>query len=153
MTADLQQAADSRFAAALADTGGRDPRDYYRDRLAELKHSNPAGYAELVTYYEDTLIPSIVEQGVDPIAAWLAFGVRLAEATAPGRAVAVDRVGRSSPYSPPGERMDMFLHLPEDRRTRALLVGLPPEPSGPQMATYEWLVLGRRGASSPRNRP
>ena len=153
MTTDLQRAANARFAAALAETGGRDPRDYYRDRLAELKQSSPAGYANIVAYYEDTLIPSIVEEEADPIAAWLAFGVRLAEATAPGRAVAVDREGRSSPYSPPGEQVDMFLHLPEDRRTRTLLVGLPPEPSGPQMATYEWLVLGRRTASSPWKKP
>lgn len=145
MTTDLRRAADARFAAALADTGGRDPRDYYRDRLAELKRSSPGGYAEIVAYYEDMLIPSIAEQGVDPIAAWLAFGVRLAEAAAPGRAVAVDRKGRSSPYLPPGEPVDMFLHLPEDRRRRALLVGLPPEPSGAQVATYEWLVLGQRG--------
>lgn len=153
MTTGPRRAADARFADALAETGGRDPRDFYRARLAELKHSSPAGYAGIVAYYDDTLIPSIVEQGADPVAAWLAFGVRLAEATALGRAVAVDRKGRSSPYSPPGEPVDMFLHLPEDRRRRALLVGLPPEPSGPQMATYEWLVLGRRGPGSPRKKP
>ena len=146
MTTDLRRAADARFAAALAETGSRDPRDYYRDHLAELKRSSPAEYADVVAYYEDTLIPSIAEQEADPIAAWREFGVRLAEATAPGRAVAVDRKGRSSPFSPPGEPADMFLHLPEDRQRRALLVGLPPEPSAPQMAAYEWLVLGRRGA-------
>ena len=146
MATDIQEDADARFAAALAESGGRDPRDYYRDRLAELKRSSPEGYAEMVAHYKEVLIPSIVEEETEPIAAWLAFGVRLAEATAPGRTVAVDRRGRSFPFSPPGQPADMLLHLPENRRTRAFLVGLPPEPSGAQMATYEWLVLGRRAA-------
>ena len=144
MTTDLRPAADARFATALAETGARDPRDYYRARLGELKRSNPEGYADLVAYFETTLIPCIARREADPLAAWLAFGIRLAEAAAPGRPVAVDRSGRSAPFAPPGRLEDMFLHLPEDRRTRALLVGLPPEPSDAQMATYDWLVLGRR---------
>ena len=39
----------------------------------------------------------------------------------------------------------MILHLPDARNARALLVALPPEPSAAQMATHNWLVLGRRG--------
>ena len=43
MTTDLQTKADARFAAALAASGARDPRDYYRARLRDLKRSNPKG--------------------------------------------------------------------------------------------------------------
>jgi len=144
MTTDLQAKADARFAAALAAGGARDPRDYYRARLRDLKQSNPLGYADAVAYYQSTLIPSIAEQEADPLTAWREFGLLLARLTAPGRAVAVDATGRSRPFEPPGETADLILHLPDARNARALLVGLPPKPSAAQMATHNWLVLGRR---------
>ena len=144
MTDDLQQKADARFEAALAATGARDPRDYYRLRLQELRQSNAEGYTDAVAYYQSTLVPSIAEEDADPLEAWQAFGLRIAHFTAPGRAVAVDQAGRSRPFEPPGSAEDMILHLPDARNRRALLVGLPPEPSSAQMATYNWLVQGRR---------
>ena len=144
MTTDLRTKADARFRAALAAGGARDPRDYYRARLRDLKQSNPQGYADAVAYYQSTLIPSIAEQEADPLAAWREFGLLLARLTAPGRAVAVDATGRSRPFEPPGETGDLILHLPDARNARALLVGLPPKPSAAQMATHNWLVLGRR---------
>lgn len=144
MTTDLQAKADARFAAALADAGARDPRDYYRARLRDLRRSNPKGYADAVAYYQSTLVPSIAEHEADPLAAWREFGLLLARLTAPGRPVAVDAGGRSRPFEPPGEAGDLVLHLPDARNARALLVGLPPKPSAAQMATHNWLVLGRR---------
>ena len=144
MTDDLQQKADARFEAALAATGARDPRDYYRTRLRELRQSNPEGYADAVAYYQRTLVTSIAEQDADPFEAWQSFGLRIAQLTAAGRAVAVNPAGRSRPFEAPGRTEDMILHLPDARNRRALLVGLPPEPSAAQMATYNWLVQGRR---------
>lgn len=144
MTTDLHARADARFAEALAATGARDPRDYYRARLRDLRRSNPRGYADAVGYYQTTLVPSIAERGADPLAAWQEFGLLLARLTAPGRPVAVDRTGRSRPFEPPGEPQDMVLHLPDAGNARALLVGLPPTPSAAQTATHDWLVLGRR---------
>ncbi len=144
MTDDLQNKADVRFEAALAATGARDPRDYYRSQLRELKQSNPQGYADAVAYYQSTLVTSIAEQDADPLRAWQSFGLRLAQLTAAGRPVAVDPAGRSHPFEPPGNVEDMILHLPDARNRRALLVGLPPEPSAAQMATCNWLVQGRR---------
>jgi len=144
MATDLQKKADARFTAALAAAGARDPRDYYRARLRDLKRSNPQGYADAVAYYQPTLVPSIAEDGADPLVAWRDFGLLLARLSAPGRAVAVDPGGRSRLFEPPGEAEDMILHLPDARNARALLVGLPPEPSAAQMATHNWLVLGRR---------
>ena len=38
----------------------------------------------------------------------------------------------------------MVLHIPDARNGRPLLVGLPPKPSSAQMATHNWLVMGRR---------
>lgn len=144
MTDDLRKKADARFEAALTATGARDPRDYYRSQLRELKQSNPQGYADAVAYYQSTLVTSIAEQDADPLRAWQSFGLRLAQFIAAGRAVAVDADGRSRPFEAPGNAGDMILHLPDARNRRALLVGLPPEPSAAQMATYNWLVRGRR---------
>ena len=144
MTDDLPKKADARFEAALAATGARDPREYYRSRLRELRQSNPQGYADAVAYYQSTLVTSIAEQDADPLKAWQTFGLRIAQLTAAGRAVAVDPVGRSHPFEPPGRTVDMILHLPDARNQRALLVGLPPEPTAAQMATFNWLVQGRR---------
>ena len=152
MTTDLHKKADARFAAALAATGARDPRDYYRSRLRDLKQSNPEGYAGAVAYYQSTVVPSIAEQDADPLAAWREFGLLLARLTSPGRAVAVDPGGRSRPLESPGKAEDMILHLPDARNARALLVGLPPEPSAAQMATHNWLVLGHRATAGEAGR-
>lgn len=139
-----QQAADARFEEALAATGARDPRDYYRGRLRELKRANPEGYAEGVGYYRNTLVPSIAAGEAEPIGAWREYGLLLARLTAPGRAVAVDATGRSRPFEPPGDAADMVLHLPERNRDRPLLVALPPDPTPAQLATHQWLVAGAR---------
>ena len=144
MTNDLQQVADTRFQEALAATGARDPRDYYRERLRELRQTNPQGYAEGVAYYQNTLVPSIAEGDADPLEAWLGFGLLLARLTAPGHAVAVDATGRSRPFAPPRDATDMVLHLPESNRERSILVALPPKPTKAQMATHQWLVQGQR---------
>lgn len=150
MTDDLQEKADARFEAALAATGARDPRDHYRSQMRELKRANPRGYADAVGYYQSTLVTSIAEQDADPLLAWQSFGLMLAQLIAAGRAVAVDPAGRSRPFEPPGNVEDMILHLPDAQSRRALLVGLPPEPSQAQLATYNWLVRGRRALTAGR---
>ena len=144
MTRDPKQAADTRFAEALAASGARDPRGYYREKLRELKQVNPEGYAEGVAYYQKTLIPSIAGGDADPLEAWRDYGLLIARLLAPGRAVAIDAEGRSRSFDPPGEHVDMVLHLPEPSRERPILVALPPQPTPAQSATYDWLVAGRR---------
>ena len=144
MTNDLREKADARFEAALASAGARDPRDYYRSRLRELKRSNPEGYADAVAYYQSTLLTSIARRDADPLRAWREFGLMIAQLTAAGRAVAIDPAGRSRPFKSPGSGDDLILHLPDARNQRALLVGLPPKPSAAQAATFNWLVRGRR---------
>lgn len=144
MTADPKQVADTRFAEALAASGARDPRDYYREKLRELRRVNPDGYAEGVAYYQNTLIPSIADGDADPLQAWRDYGLLIARLTAPGRAVAIDPEGRSRSFDPPGAPVDMVLHMPEKSRERPILVALPANPTPAQSAAYDWLVAGRR---------
>ncbi len=131
-----------RLEDALAETGARDPRAFYRERLKELKAEAPEAYARMVAYYRERLIPEVAG-GSDPLAAWVEYGRLLAAAFAPGRCVRVDPEGRAHPYEPGGALHDLVLHLPDDGG-RALLVSLPPELSPAQRATYAVLVAGRQ---------
>jgi hypothetical protein len=144
MSDDLTAEADRRLEDALASTGARDPREFYRERLKELKQANPDGYAEAVAFYRDDLIPEVASGEGDPLVAWTEYGRRLAEALAPGRTVAVDVTGRAHTYEPPAPRDHLILHLPGGRGGRALLVGLPAELTPAQRATYDVLVSGRQ---------
>lgn len=141
MSDDVTARADKALEDALAETGARDPREFYRERLRELKQSNPDGYATAVTYYRETLLPSIAD-GAAPLDAWTEYGRTLAEMATAGRTVSIDETGRSHPYD--GPDLDrLLLHLP-DGKGRALLVGLPRELSPAQRATYDVLVAGKQ---------
>ncbi len=137
---DLNTLAEARFNAALTETGARDPRTFYRERLRALKAEDPAAFREAVEYYEQTLIPEVAREGSDPVAAWLEYGRFLATRVAPGETVQIDPTGLSAPYSPPVPLDHLVLHLPTSPRTPALAVGLPAELSDAQRATYDLLV-------------
>jgi hypothetical protein len=143
MTTDRERA-DARLDQSLQQTGARDPREFYRERLRELKERDAGAYGQAVRYFEEVLIPSIAEGGQEPLAAWTEYGRRLAELSAPGRTVTVDATGRAGPYAPPAGPDALVLHLPQVAGGRALLVGLPRALSEAQRATYDWLVLGRQ---------
>jgi len=143
MSDDLAQKADERLEQALAETGARDPREFYRERLRELKRADADAYEKAVTYYRDILIPTVAEEGSSPLDEWTEYGRRLASSLAPGRTVHVDRSGRAVPYERP-TRDGLILHLPDQGGARALLVGLPDELSSAQRATYDVLVSGKQ---------
>lgn len=145
MAEEVKEVADRRLEEALEKTGARDPREFYRERLKELKREDPGAYDRAVAHYQDVLLPSVAEEGVPPLEAWTEYGRKLAELTAPGRTVCVDGTGRASPYEAPAASEALVLHIPDSRRGRPLLVGLPAELSPAQRATYDWLVSGRRG--------
>ena len=42
----LKQRADERFASALEATGAKDPREYYRDWLRDLRGRSAGAYAK-----------------------------------------------------------------------------------------------------------
>lgn len=157
MSDEIRQKAERRLEQALESAGARDPRDHYRSLMKTLKEESADAFQEARRHYEETLLPAVAEGGVDPLAAWREFGLHLAELTAPGRTVAVDRTGAARPYENgggPGEpgtsvqaeesADELLLHLPEEGRRRALLVSLPPDPSDAQKATYRLLVAGRQ---------
>ncbi len=136
-------AAEKVLEAALAESGARDPRTFYRDRLRELKRVSPDEYQRAVAYYAETLLPEVAERRRDPLVAWTEYGRRLAAALAPGRTVAVDATGRARPYET-ATSDSLILHLPDDAGTRALLVALPPKLSAEQRATYDVLAAGKQ---------
>lgn len=144
MSDELIAQADARLEEALAQEGARDPREFYRERLRDLKQTNPAGYSEAVAYYRDTLIPRVAGGDADPLVAWTEYGRKLAEQVTPGRTVAIDATGRAHPYEEPPRRDKLILHLPEGRGGRALLVALPSELTAAQRATYDVLVSGKQ---------
>lgn len=143
MTDSLTAEADRALEAALAASGARDPREFYRERLRELKRASADAYQTAVAYYTETLLPEVAGGERDPLEAWTEYGRRLAAALAPGRTVGIDETGRAHPW----ERYEpdrLVLHLPDEKGARALLVGLPPSLSDAQRATYDVLVAGKQ---------
>jgi hypothetical protein len=147
----LHDRADQIFEDALGKTGAKDPREFYRKRLREMKAENPDAYTEAVAYYQNELVPSIAEAGDDPLMAWQQFGCRMAELTVTGTPIEIDTTGRRRPYAPPTPADRMVLHIPQGSKGRALIIGLPPELSAAQLATYDLLVAGRQKVQDERN--
>lgn len=141
----LRARADQRFEQALAESGARDPRDFYRDRLKELRERDPEAFRRALDHYENRLVPAVAAEGSDPIAEWLEYGRLLAELMAQGRTVQIDPSGRAGAYAPPVPPDHLVLHLPDSTREAALAVGIPPELSPAQRATYALLVRGEQG--------
>ncbi len=139
--------AEKKLEAALEAEGARDPREFYRERLRELKEADPDAYTRAVAYYRDTLLPSIAEGGADALDAWTEYGRTLAEALAPGRTVRVDATGKAHPYERPS-RADLVLQIPGTKGGRAVLVSLPANLSSAQKATYDVLVAGKTRAQT-----
>lgn len=140
----LKQTADQRFEQALAERGARDPREFYRAALRELRERDAGAFRRALHYYENELIPRVAAPDSDPLAEWLEYGRVLAALRAPGRTVQIDATGRAEPYARPVPTDRLVLHLPDSTREPALLVGLPPELSAAQRASFELLVKGKQ---------
>jgi hypothetical protein len=134
--------ADHRLAQALEVSGGRDPRDLYRERLRVLRETDPAAYRRALQHFEEQLIPRVANDQFDPLTEWLEYGRLLADLAVPGRAVQVDPTGRARDYAPPVPPVDLVLHLPASSRDPVSVLRLPGELSPAQRATYELLVEG-----------
>jgi len=147
MDADMKEKADARFEEALEEAGARDPRDFYRDLLRELKGRDPAAYERGVAHFREELIPGIASGDLEPLKAWREYGRKLAEWMVEGRTVEIDQTGRSHAHDPSedAEWADaMVLHLPTGGKEKAILVSLPSEPTPAQKATYDLLVAGKQ---------
>ncbi len=95
----VRDEADRRFDEALKESDARDPRDFYREALRELRKVNPGGYDRAVGHFQEVLIPGIANGESEPLRAWRDYGRLIAELTTPGRAVAIDESGRSQPFA------------------------------------------------------
>jgi hypothetical protein len=137
---DLRAAATRRLEEALRERGARDPRDYYRELMKELRERDPAAFGEANRYYDEVLLPRLADDSLDPLGEWLEYGTVLAGLMVAGEAVQIDPSGRSLPYAGPVPPDAMVLHLPRSSRMPALAIGLPPTLSAPQRATYDLLV-------------
>ena len=144
MDEDIRKEADRRFEEARAATGARDPRDFYRKALRELKDVNPSGYETAVQHFQEVLVPTIASGEAEPLGAWREYGRLIAELTGPGRTLAIDRSGLGEPYSPQAPMDRLVIHLTDARGTKGILISLPPDPSPAQLATYHLLVQGKQ---------
>lgn len=142
----LRERADARFEQALQATGARDPREFYRTRLRELREQDAAAFKRALEYFEGTLTPEVAREGSDPVAAWLEYGRFLATLVAPGRTVQVDTSGLAHEYTPPVPLDHLVLHLPEKTAVPVQVVGIPVQLSPAQRATYDLLVRGSQGS-------
>ena len=148
MSQDLTAAADQLLTEALEASGARDPRDYYRERLKELKDIDPEKYDEAIEYYRDRLVPFGGSRETARLIAWTEYGKFLAESLMQGKTVSIDQDGLAHPYKPDASSGKLTLHLPQSGAGgRAVLVGLPNELSPAQKATYDVLVSGRHRSS------
>lgn len=142
----LRERADQRFEQALQATGARDPRDFYRTRLRELREQDAAAFQRALEYFDGTLTPEVAREGSDPLAAWLEYGRFLANLVTPGRTVQVDSSGLAHAYTPPVPQDHLVLHLPEHTGVPVQVVGIPTQLSPAQRATYDLLVKGAQGS-------
>lgn len=136
----LRARADERFQEALAASGARDPRDFYRKQLRELKAADANAYRRALAYYEERLTPAVAAGDSDPLGEWLEYGRVLATLFAAGRTVQIDPTGRAADYARPVPRDHLVLHLPERANQAAIVVGLPGELSPAQRASFDLLV-------------
>lgn len=141
---DQRAEADRRFEETLARTGARDPREFYRQRLRELRGRDATRYAAAVEYFESRLIPAVAQADSDPLREWMEYGRYLATLVAEGRTVRIDPSGLAVEYEAYSGVDDLVLHLPAAGRDPALVVGLPARLSPAQRATYDLLVGGER---------
>jgi hypothetical protein len=141
---ELREKADRRFEEVLAKTGARDPRDFFRQRLRELRERDTDAYRRAVAYFEQRLIPSVAAEETDALGEWLEYGRFLAELVSAGRTVQIDASGRAHDYAPPVPPDHLVLHLPTSTRGAVQVVGIPARLSPAQRATYDLLVGGRR---------
>lgn len=129
---------ERRLTAALAERELEDPRPLYRELLKELRSQDPVAYEDAVERYREEVVPAA--EGDDPLAAWTTYGRWLAARVAPGRAVSIDRSGRSrEPGDGAPAAACLLLHLPESTSRRAIALAIPSDPTEHQQQTRELL--------------
>lgn len=135
---DLKERAEARYLESLRSHALADVRPRYRTLLKRLRGADPDAYEEAVRRYEEDLLSETASAEGDPVAAWIAYGMWLANRLEPGTPVAVDATGRAEEVDDDPPLGALLLHLPEDGR--ALVLAEPQEPTDHQSATRELLT-------------
>jgi hypothetical protein len=130
--------AEARLREATAAAGLLDPRDRFRERLKQLRQSDPDGFRRAVQYYEQHVLPGLA--GGDPLLTWLEYGSFLGQLTSNGRLTCIDETGRALPFTQPLQPRALVLFIPEDTAVDALVAAEPLQPSAAQQATLDLLV-------------
>jgi hypothetical protein len=146
MSDDRRARADARLEAALGGAGCRDPRPHYRRVLRHLKDRDEGAFRRATERFETELVPACLDG--DPIAAWLDYGLRLAEDLGDGRIMDIDGTGRARAADDPATATGLLLHIPEDAGKPVVVLREPREATAPQRAALELLVEGRVVASA-----
>jgi hypothetical protein len=138
MSTELRTHAEARLAAAAAALGLADPRQPYRDRLKQLRQSQPEAFERAVAHYERDVLPLLA--GEAPLDGWVEYGRFLGQLTSNGRLTAIDASGRATPFRPPLQSDLVVLFLPDDTAAEALITAVPALPSAAQQASLDLLV-------------
>jgi hypothetical protein len=142
MTNDLRSRGDARLAAGLAALALADTREEYRDRLRALRDENADAFDRARQHYETEVLPALAGDG-DAVECWIAYGGWLADLGAPGKLLEIDGAGRARPWGGPPGPGTLVLHVPDDRSAAVMTAAMPLDPTPPQRAAYDLLVMGR----------
>lgn len=146
MSDDLRARAGDRLDAALADADRRDPRPFYKPVLRHLRERSPDAFQSALAWFDDALVPGCLDG--DPLAAWLDYGLRLAEALGTGRILDIDGTGRARVAGDPAAATGLLLFIPDTTSAPVVVLRYPVDATPAQRATYELLVEGRAVASA-----
>jgi hypothetical protein len=139
--------ADARTDEALAAMDFRDPRPAFRERLRWLREEQPNAFTSALAYYEQTLVPALLDENLEPLGQWLEYGRHLGELTGAGKTVAIDESGRARPYRATRLDSELVIHVPNDTAREALALAVPNQLSDAQRANFD-LLIGRARALS-----
>lgn len=142
--AESKEAVERRTAEAFERSAWQDPRAEYRDLLRRLRGQDGAAFERAVLEYEATVVERLTDPSVDPVAAWLGYGERLAGWLGHGRTMRIDAEGRASEVEPASTAEPaLLLHLPAEESAAAIVVASPRQPSAAQRAAVALLAEGR----------
>jgi hypothetical protein len=139
MDPQLRARAEARLAEAARAEGIADPRPPYRDRLRQLRESEPDTFDRAIQHYEQHVLPALAER--PPLPVWLEYGRFLAALSAPGHAVRIDTLGRATPWTP-DSAVALVLFIPDSTAAEVMILCQPEALSDAQQATIAVLVRG-----------
>jgi hypothetical protein len=138
MEAETRKRAETRLADAAAEAGLVDPRPPFRERLRQLRETEPAAFERAIAHYEREVLPALA-QG-DALRSWCEYGRFLGGLTAEGELTVIDESGRAAEWSDAEPDSALVLFIPRDTSVPVLVAAQPSALSPAQSATLDLLV-------------